>query len=153
MWVYYQLYRTALDQYWLRPYWQTDAISDWPTAEHARHFAATFFILCYDSCVVDNGIFLYGWCKRLSVPAWAHWVCCRFAAVGPQSRRYRSLVADRSILCWHIAIFVIFNVAAVTIVVFQKFEILTFLPLKGPDLHQHAKSHQNQSDDCGDMAI
>jgi len=31
-------------------YWQTDAVSDWPTADHVRHFAATAF-LCCGSCV------------------------------------------------------------------------------------------------------
>jgi len=42
-------YQTAVDQFWLTD-WQTDAISDWPTADHVRHFAATVF-LCCGSCV------------------------------------------------------------------------------------------------------
>ena len=40
-------------------------VSDWPTAEHLRHFAATSFSLLQQLCTVDSGIFLYGWCERL----------------------------------------------------------------------------------------
>ena len=42
-------YQTALDQFWLND-WQTDTISEWPTADHVRHFAVTAF-LCSGSCV------------------------------------------------------------------------------------------------------
>jgi len=35
-------YQTAADQFWPTD-WQTDTISDWPTADHVRHFAATAF--------------------------------------------------------------------------------------------------------------
>ena len=42
-------YQTAVDQFWLT-HWQTDAVSDWMTADHIRHFAATAF-LCCGSCV------------------------------------------------------------------------------------------------------
>ena len=57
MWVYYQ-------QIWncCRPvltYWQTDAISNWPTADHVRDFAATSFSLLRQLYTVDNGIFLW----------------------------------------------------------------------------------------------
>ena len=47
-------YQTAVDQFWLTDQ-QTDAVSDWLTADHVRHFAATAF-LCCGSCV-QWGIF------------------------------------------------------------------------------------------------
>jgi len=47
--------QTAVDQF-LFNYWQTDAISNWPTADHLRHFAATSSLL-QQLCTVDNGIF------------------------------------------------------------------------------------------------
>jgi len=61
-------YQIAVDQFWLRPTdWQTDAISDWPTADHVRQFSTTAFLFLWQLCTVDNGIFLYGWCKQLFV--------------------------------------------------------------------------------------
>jgi len=39
-------------------------ISDWPTADHVRHFAATSFSLLQQLYTVDNGIFLYNWCEH-----------------------------------------------------------------------------------------
>jgi len=33
-------YHTGVDQFWLND-WQTDAISNWLTADHVRHIAAT----------------------------------------------------------------------------------------------------------------
>ena len=59
-------YQTAVDQFWLTD-WQTDAISDWPIADHVRHFAATSLSLLQQQCTVDNGIFLYGRCESLFV--------------------------------------------------------------------------------------
>jgi len=47
---------TAVDQLWLTD-WQTYAISDWPTADHVRHLAATSFSLLQQLCTVDSGIF------------------------------------------------------------------------------------------------
>jgi len=41
-------------------YWQTDTISDWPTADHVRHFAVTSFSLLHQLCTVGHWIFLYG---------------------------------------------------------------------------------------------
>jgi len=38
-------------------YWQTDAISDWLTADHVRHFAATSFSLLQQLCTVGHGTF------------------------------------------------------------------------------------------------
>ena len=35
---------------------QTGAISDWPTADHVRHFAATSFSLLQQLCLVSHGI-------------------------------------------------------------------------------------------------
>ena len=58
-------YQTAVDQFWLTD-WQTDAISDLPTADHVQHFAATDFLCCGTS-VQWVMIFLYGRCKRLFV--------------------------------------------------------------------------------------
>ena len=49
MWVNYQELSTAVDQFWLTD-WHTEAVSDLPTADHVRHFAATAF-LCCSSCV------------------------------------------------------------------------------------------------------
>jgi len=50
--------------FWLTD-WQTDAISDWPTADHVCHFAATFFAA---AVVYSRSLdFLYGWCKNLFV--------------------------------------------------------------------------------------
>jgi len=43
-------YQTSEGQFWLTD-WQTDAISDWPTADHVRHFAATSFFICCSICV------------------------------------------------------------------------------------------------------
>jgi len=34
-----------MDQFWLTEQ-QTDAVRDWPTADHVRHFAATAFLCC-----------------------------------------------------------------------------------------------------------
>ena len=48
-------YQTAVDQFWLTD-WQTCAISDWPTADHIRYFAATAFLL-QQLCTVRHGIF------------------------------------------------------------------------------------------------
>jgi len=48
MWVNYQEISNCC-----RPvltYWQTDAVNDWLTADHVRHFTATAF-LCCGSCV------------------------------------------------------------------------------------------------------
>ena len=47
MWVNYQEISTAVDQFWL---YNFEAVSDWPTADHVRYFAATAF-LCCSSCV------------------------------------------------------------------------------------------------------
>ena len=55
-------YQTAVDQFWLTD-WQTYAISDWPTADHVRHFAATSF---QQLCAISHGIFI--WCGH-------HFVC------------------------------------------------------------------------------
>jgi len=41
--------QTAVEQFWLTD-WYTDAVSDWPTADHVQHFAATAFVCC-GSCV------------------------------------------------------------------------------------------------------
>ena len=49
MWVNYQEISIAVDQFWLTD-WQTEAVSDWPTSDHVRHFAETAF-LCCSSCV------------------------------------------------------------------------------------------------------
>ena len=35
----------------------TDAVSNWPAANHVRHFAATSFSLLQQLCKVDNEIF------------------------------------------------------------------------------------------------
>jgi len=45
----------------------TDAISNWQTADHVQHIAATSVSLLQQLCTVDNGIFLYGRCERLFV--------------------------------------------------------------------------------------
>jgi len=60
---------------------------------------------------------------------------------------------DRSNRCGDIAIFVIFKMAAVAILNFQKFKILTVDPLYGANVHHRAKFHQNRSNGCRDMAI
>ena len=58
-------YQTAVDQFWLTD-WQTDAVSDWLTADHVRHFRATAF-LCCGSCVQwVMGLFIWP-CKELFV--------------------------------------------------------------------------------------
>ena len=49
-------YQTVVDQLWLSD-WQTDAITDWPSADHVRHFAATSFSLLQQLCPVDHGMF------------------------------------------------------------------------------------------------
>jgi len=59
-------YQIAVHQFWLT-HWQTDAISDSPTSDHVRHFAATSFSLLQQLCTVSHGIFLYGWCEHLFV--------------------------------------------------------------------------------------
>jgi len=55
MWVYYQqisnFCRPALT------YWQNSAISDWLTADHARHFAAISFSSLQELCTVSREIF------------------------------------------------------------------------------------------------
>ena len=48
---------------------------------------------------------------------------------------------DRSNRCGDIAIFVIFPMAAVAILNFQKFEILMVFPLLGANMRHCAKSH------------
>ena len=48
VWVIFKKYQTAVDQFSLTD-WQTDAISDWPTADHVQHFAATAFLCCSSS--------------------------------------------------------------------------------------------------------
>ena len=60
---------------------------------------------------------------------------------------------DRSNRCREIAIFVIFKMAVAAILDFQKFEILTVGPLKGANMRQRAKFHQNRSNGCRHMAI
>jgi len=60
---------------------------------------------------------------------------------------------DRSSRCGHIAIFVIFKMAAAVILDFQNFEILTVDLLEGAHVHYRAKFHQNRSNGCRDMAI
>jgi len=45
-------------------YWQTDAISDWPTADHVRHFAATAFLCCGSSVQWVMGFFIQGGPKK-----------------------------------------------------------------------------------------
>jgi len=47
-------------------HWQTDALSDWPTADHVWHFAETAFLFC-GSCVQSIMDFLYGRCKQFFV--------------------------------------------------------------------------------------
>ena len=54
MWVIINIYQTAVDQFSLTGR-QTDAISDLPTADHVRHFAATAFLL-RQLCTVGHGI-------------------------------------------------------------------------------------------------
>jgi len=49
-------YLTALDQFWFHD-WQTDVVSNWPTADHAWHFAATSISLLQQLYKVDNEIF------------------------------------------------------------------------------------------------
>jgi len=56
MWVIINKYQTAVDQFWLNDR-QTDAVSDWPTADHVQHIAATSFSLLQQLCTVDNEIF------------------------------------------------------------------------------------------------
>jgi len=58
-------YKTAVDQFWLTD-WQTDASSDWPTADHVRHIAATLFSLLQQLRTVSHRS-LYGWCEHLFV--------------------------------------------------------------------------------------
>ena len=48
-------YQTAVEQFWLSD-WQTDAISDCPTVDHARHFAAASFSSSQQLCTVCSGI-------------------------------------------------------------------------------------------------
>jgi len=48
-------YQTAVDHFWLTDR-QTYAISDRLTADHVRHFVATFSLL-QQLCTVDNGNF------------------------------------------------------------------------------------------------
>jgi len=64
IWVYYQqisnFCRPALT------YWHTNAISECLTADHVRHFVATFFSLLQQLCTLIM-IFLYGWCEHLFV--------------------------------------------------------------------------------------
>jgi len=56
-------YQTAVNQFWLTDR-QTDTVTDWPTADHVRHFAATSFSLLQQLCTVSHGIFL---CEHLFV--------------------------------------------------------------------------------------
>jgi len=42
-------YQNSVDQFWLTG-WQTDAVSDWQTADHVRRFAATAFSLLHRFC-------------------------------------------------------------------------------------------------------
>jgi len=60
---------------------------------------------------------------------------------------------DRSNRCGDIAIFVIFTIAAAPNLDFQKFEILTVGALKGANVRQRAKFHENRLNGCRDMAI
>jgi len=53
----------------------------------------------------------------------------------------------------YIAIFVIFQMAAAIILIFQKFEILMVFPLQGANMRHCAKFHQNRSNGCKDVAI
>jgi len=55
----------SVDQFWLTD-WQTDAISNWPTADHVWHFAATSFLCCV-SCVQWVLGFFICQCKQLFV--------------------------------------------------------------------------------------
>jgi len=46
----------TVDQFWLS-YWQTDAVSDWQTADHVRNIAATSFSLLQQLCTIGNESF------------------------------------------------------------------------------------------------
>ena len=57
MWVYYQQMSNCC-----RPvltYWQTDAISDLPTADHVRHFTAAVFLFCGSCVQLVTGFFIW----------------------------------------------------------------------------------------------
>jgi len=47
----------------------------------------------------------------------------------------------------------ILQIAAAAILNYEKFEILTALPMLGANVRHHAKFHQNQSNGCRDMAM
>jgi len=51
-------YQTSVNQLWLT-YWQTGAISDWPSADHFWHFAATTFSFLQQLCTVSHVIFIW----------------------------------------------------------------------------------------------
>jgi len=60
---------------------------------------------------------------------------------------------DRSNRCGDIAIFVIFKMAAIAVLDFQQFKILTVDPLPGANMRHYTKFHQNRSNGRRDMAI
>jgi len=82
MWVNYQELSNCY-QFWLTD-WQTDTVSDWLTADHVRHFAATAF-LCCGSC---RGV--YGLRLRSSI------FCCRTCVYG-KTFRHIPLVGPNAI--------------------------------------------------------